>query len=48
MKETLSSIPAMEKKLLPKKLFLIFFSTEIHPGFIEQDKGIPFVWLSDV
>lgn len=26
MKETLSSIPAMEKKLLPKKLFLIFFS----------------------
>lgn len=43
MKETLSSIPAMEKKLLPKKL--IFFSpTEIRPVFIEQDKGIPFVW----
>lgn len=36
--------PSNGEKVITQETVLIFFSTEIHPVFIEQDKGIPFVW----
>lgn len=36
--------PSNGEKVTTQETILNFFSTEIHSVFIEQDKGIPFVW----